>query len=357
MAATHKRLAEAVEEYLQYRAARYAPTGVQQDGYVLRRFVAQMGDLQLRHLRPERVTDWFYGSGGLMTEHVTRDGTHRPAIKASTHNYYRVRLASFFRFCQQRGWLKRDPLAEVAPLKVSRRQRQQPPPETLLRMLEVAGNPRDRAYLATTINTALRANELVRLKVGDVDLDGQSLHVVISKTHEEDLLPLTSDLDTELRRWLATYATDLQRPLRPTDHLFPSRKGSVYAWETDEAGNRVRTRRPPSWVPERHVTHTERIIQDALGALGLPTKDEGTHTIRRAVARAFFDDMATEAGYDAALRTVSALLHHKSSATTEHYLGLSSEKARRDQRLRGRPFLTSMVEQSNVVPIVRATGR
>lgn len=33
MAATHKRLAEAVEEYLQYRGARYAPTGVQQDGY------------------------------------------------------------------------------------------------------------------------------------------------------------------------------------------------------------------------------------------------------------------------------------------------------------------------------------
>lgn len=38
-------------------------------------------------------------------------------------------------------------------------------------MLGVAGNPRDRAYLATTINTGLRANEISRLRVGDVDLE------------------------------------------------------------------------------------------------------------------------------------------------------------------------------------------
>lgn len=97
MAPTHKRLSEAVEDYLRYRQARYAKCGVAQDGYVLRRFVAQVGDVQLRHLRAERVADWFYGPGGLMTDHVTRDGVHRVAIKASTHNYYRVRLASLFR--------------------------------------------------------------------------------------------------------------------------------------------------------------------------------------------------------------------------------------------------------------------
>lgn len=353
MAATHKRLAEAVEDYLRYRQARYAKSGVEQDGYVLRRFVAQVGDVQLRHLKAERVSDWFYGTGGLMTDHVTRDGVHRAPIKASTHNYYRVRLASFFRFCHQRGWLKCDPLAEVAPLKVTRQLRQQPPAESLLEMLEVAGNPRDRAYLATTINTALRSNELVRLRVGDVDLEGQWLHVVISKTHEEDRLPITSELDDELRRWLVAYARDLRRPLRPADHLFPGRKGSVYAWTKDEHGGSVRTRRPASWVPERPVTHTERIVQQALRALGLPTKYEGTHTIRRAVARVFFDDMTTEAGYDAALRTVSALLHHQSSGTTEDYLGLSSEKKRRDQRLRGRPFLTSMVDGADVIAIRR----
>lgn len=356
MAATHKRIAEAVEDYIQYREARFAESGVTQDAYVLRRFAAAMGDVQLRHLTAEKVTDWFYGPSGLLREHVTRDGVRRPAVKASTHNYYRVRLASLFRFAQQRGWLKQDLLADVPPMKEVRRQRQQPPPEVLLAMLDVAANPRDRAYLATTINTALRANEIIRIRVRDVDLEAGSLNVVISKTHEEDTLPISSDLDAELRRWLATYAKDVGRPLHGDDHLFPARKGPVYEWRKDEQGRAVRGHRPPTWRPDRPVSHTERIVQEALRALGLPTKHEGSHTIRRAVARAFFDSMAGEAGYDASLRTVSALLHHKSASSTETYLGLSSEKERRDKRLRGQPFLSAMVPNADVLDIDRASG-
>ena len=355
MAERNKRLGEAVEDYLRHRQARFAPTTVQQEGYVLRRFVACIGDVQLRHLRAERVGDWFYGAGGLRSDHVTRDGVHRSPIKGSTHNYYRTRLGSFFRFAQQRGWLRDDPLAEVAPMKVERRQRQQPPPETLLRMLEVANNPRDRAYLALLVNTALRANEVVRIRVGDVDLDGLSLYVVISKTHEEDALPITSDLEAELHRWLTIYRHELGRPLHVDDHLFPARSASVYRGGPDDDG--VRPRRPTSWVPGRPVGHTERIVQDSLRALGLPTKDEGSHTIRRAVARAFFDDLTSEAGYDAALRTVAALLHHKSVATSEHYLGLSSERERRDKHLRGQPFLSAMGSTGAVIPLRRSAER
>jgi hypothetical protein len=47
------------------------------------------------------------------------------------------------------------------------------------------------------------------------------------------------------------------------------------------------------------------------------------------------------------------MLYHKSSATTEHYLGLSSERERRDKRLPGQPFLTAMVSSENVCPSVR----
>jgi integrase len=158
-------------------------------------------------------------------------------------------------------------------------------------------------------------------------------------------------LDQELRRWLTTYARELNRPLREDDHLFPGRKGSRYAWRTTAEGTKARERQPAVWEPDRPVVHTARIIKGAMARVGLPTKFEGTHTIRRAVARAFFDSMSAEVGYDSALRTVSALLHHQSSATTEHYLGLSSERKRRDERLRGRPFLTAMVATDNVIAI------
>ncbi len=99
------------------------------------------------------------------------------------------------------------------------------------------------------------------------------------------------------------------------------------------------------------MTHPERVVHAALARVGLPTRHEGAHTIRRAVARHFFDSLvATDLGYDGALRTVSALLHHSNAATTETYLGLSSERQRRDNRLRRQPFLTALIDRSNVVP-------
>ncbi len=352
----HKRLAEAIDDYLRYRRARFAETTVQQERYVLRRFQAEIGDIQVRHLRAERVTDWFYGEGGLMQPHITRHRRSRDPVLPSTHNYYRNRLASFFRFCAQRGWLRDDVLREVTPMTSVRRERQQPSPAILLAMLDAAANPRDRAYLATAMNTGLRSNELVRLRIGHVLLDAGSLLVLISKTSEEDKLPISADLDEELRSWLLVYQGDLARPLQSEDHLFPARRGSRYQWHKAPNGTAVRSRTAPSWVPDRPMTHTERIVQEVLGAVGLETKGEGTHTIRRAVARAWFNDLASESGYDPALRTVSALLHHKSGTTTEHYLGLSTERQRRDEALRGKPFLSRMVQdEARVIPL-RATG-
>lgn len=233
-----------------------------------------------------------------------------------------------------------------------RRERLQPGPRKLLDLLDVAATPRDRAYIAVGINTALRSNEMLRIRVRDIDLAAGSLFVTISKTNEEDVLPVSADLDVELRRWLVTYQKDLGRRLDSDDFLFPARRGGRYQWHRKSDGTQERTRTPPSWAPDRPMTHAARVVQEALAAVGLPTRGEGSHTLRRGVARAMFDDLTTEVGYDAALRTVSALLHHKSAATTEHYLGLSSERQRRDEALRGKPFLSRMVDRdANVLPL------
>ncbi len=72
------------------------------------------------------------------------------------------------------------------------------------------------------------------------------------------------------------------------------------------------------------------------------------------VARALFDALCSQAGYDGAIRTVSSLLHHASAATTERYLGLSTEQERRDQMTRGKPFLSAMVDSENVTPLRKA---
>lgn len=351
----HPTLSDALNQYLSAYRARRAPATLKGDRFVLSRFVAAMGDIQVRHLRPERVTDWFYGPGGLLDEHQTRDRRRREPVQATTHNFYRARLKSFFTFCQQRGYLRADLLIEVPHMRTVRRERQQPGPLLLLAMLDHAASNRDRAYLAVLMNTGLRANEVLRLRVGDVDLREGNLRVYISKSKQEDLLPVTSDLDGELRVWLTEYAADIGRPLATDDFLFPAASGPRYAWVPDDIGVKKQVIVPSTWVPERALKKAERIVQTAMFALGLPTKGEGSHTIRRAIARHFFDALVSDPklGYDGALRTVSALLHHTNISTTETYLGLSTEKSRRDKTLRGQPFLTAMISADNVVAFPR----
>jgi hypothetical protein len=131
--------------------------------------------------------------------------------------------------------------------------------------------------------------------------------------------------------------------------------GSRYVWRTMPDGSREKGRTPARWDPAAPVAKTAPIVKHALEGLGLPTEQEGTHTIRRAVARAFFDQLVRSVGYDGALRTTSAVLNHKNATTTEMYLGLSSERKRRDDLMRGKPFLSAMVDTSNVVRLRAAT--
>ena len=111
----------------------------------------------------------------------------------------------------------------------------------------------------------------------------------------------------------------------------------------EDGTTKEKFRTQPSWTPAKKVVMTERIVQEALAAVGLPTKYEGTHTIRRAVARHFFDSQAA-LGHDGALRVTSALLHHRSASATERYLGLTSERVRRDEVMRGKPFPEAAID-------------
>lgn len=340
--ADQKRLAEAVEEYITFRRARVAPTTATNEAFVLRRFAAWYGDVQLRHMRAERVGEWFFGSSGLLAEHVTRDRRTRRPISATTANYYRIRLNSFFTWATKRGYLKNDLLAEVEPLPVTRRARLQVDPEKLLSLPGATGNPRDAAFVAMLVNSGFRASTARALRVGDVDLVAGTIRVRVEKSHLEDIFPVTSDLAPELASWLRSYSRDLGRPLAEDDFLFPARRASVYRWVVLPDGTKERQRTAGGWKPDRMITHPERVVQGALRAAGIPvTAGEGCHTLRRSVARAFFDE-AAKSGYDGALRVTASLLHHQSTATTELYLGLSADRLRRDATLQGRPFLSEI---------------
>jgi integrase len=344
-------LSLAIADYLETRFARFAPSTVEQDVVLLRRFsrdVAAGRDIQVRHLTSDHVERWFLA---LRREHRDANNRVRPPITASTWNFYRSRILGFATYLARRGLTRHDLLRDVHPMRSAQRIRQQPGLAVLRAMLEGAPDPRDRAVLAVAMNTGLRAAEISRLRVGDLNLSAGDLRVWVSKSQVEDLMPVTADLDQEMRRWLCHYAAVLGRPTQASDHLLPVALGPRYRWRTLSDGARERYQVDAGYDPTLGAKKLERVVQRVLHAQGLETRHEGIHTIRRAVARAFYESVRTE-GHEFAIRQVMVLLHHSNQSTTERYLGLSAEKEARDLSLRGKSFLGPDLG-SNVIPLRR----
>jgi site-specific recombinase XerD len=139
-------------------------------------------------------------------------------------------------------------------------------------------------------------------------------------------MPLSAEAWEAMREYMAWYEA-MYKGLEPDWYLFPARwvgNGKMGFW--------LNTERP--------IVKMAAIVQKALIAAGHTIeKGEGVHTLRRSVARIFFDK-ACASGHDAALRMTSSLLHHASTQVTEGYLGLQHERLTRDEVLRGKQFLT-----------------
>lgn len=333
------RLSAALVEYETIRRSRLAQSTLQNDHSVLARFIQGVGDPQAHLLTPRAVELYFAQESARQM--------------ASSFNKVRTRVGLFMKFLQRRGWIDADPLAEVAPRQVTRRERLRLSADELREVIEGAERARDRAFLAVAIHTALRKSDVCAIRLRDVDLDAGLIHVVTKKTKLVDALPITQELDAELRRWLRVYSGYIAEQ----QQMFPERGHQLGPdsfllppyWDEGYTGAR--------WVsPDRQITHSERIVQAALRRIGhTETKGEGVHTLRRSTARHLFETASTE-GHDSALRTTAALLGHKSVTTTEGYLGVSLDRQKRDALLRGRSFLGPVPPTSGKVVPIRRTS-
>jgi integrase len=279
----------------------------------------------MANVTPAHVHDALYGKRGL------------GSVSEGTFNNYLVRLRGLFDFAISRGYCKEQLISKhrgVAPRKTSRRERWRPGPDVVLDMMEAAEDPSHRALIALLANTMGRSGEITELRVGDIDLDNGWIAYTVYKTKQQDRFPISSDLDVELRRWFRYYQNVLGRPLHDSDYVIPARvAGSMSAGES-------RTYRP-----DRPMGRPYLLIQRLFRAVGRDdVKGEGAHTIRRGMARAWFDLLAEHRGYEGALETVSAALHHSSVTMTEIYLGVEARRRKRDDSLHRQPLLTAMME-------------
>lgn len=311
---------------------------------VLLRLCRHFPDRKLRSLAGGDLYRFLYGPDGI--------ARNRSGITASGQ---RNALRRFLEYAELMGWAKNPPAVPL-PHVPPQRSVQTPPTRLtegqLLLLLEASEdcNPRLWGMLAVAMNTALRVSDVLKIRLGEIDLQTGSLAVWVQKTQTYDAMPVTLDLDEALRRYLLWYTRETGTTLDDREaFLFP---GFAYAHGT-------RRRGWPGWCPTTHRPPTyawaHGKLRDLLDESGIPVeRREAWHTIRRSVARIYFDRLRDEISRDHALRQTAALLGHTKASTTETYLGMSAEIEARDESMRGQRFLSPA---GNVTTMPRARAR
>lgn len=181
-------------------------------------------------------------------------------------------------------------------------------PEEVVRLLDATPPGRDRVLLQVAYGCGLRLDELLHLRVTDIDSARMVIHVRHGKGAKDRLVPLSLRLLQELRSYWLKY--------RPRTWLFPGKK-------------------PDGTMTSSNV---QRHLGRVLKRVGL-TKHCSMHTLRHSYATHLL-----EAGVD--VLTLKALMGHSSLQTTARYLHISTH------RLHQTPSLLDLLvlPKSNVTP-------
>lgn len=336
-------LSPAVDDYMRFRRSQnYSKGTLKVDAGVLKKFLATNGNIWCHAISHRHVERHF--------EEATR--TRQAASLKNDHGV----LVRFFKWCRHTGRMPTDsdPMFGRRQPKPIKRERNRLHVSRFGELLAAAEerDPRDRALCALLLYTLGRDSEVTDLRIRDLDLDNGWLKVRIHKTGQEDTLPVSAELDSEMRRWLTHYAKTV-RGLEDWHYLVPARG----VFPVHDEGGRI-LRHNSIYRPSKKIGGAGRIVNPILEKIGFPVTDEngkpcgeGSHTIRRSGARALFDQLV-EGGYDGSLRLVQSMLHHASTSMTEHYLGITADRRTRDDILRGK-VMYQTASTENVVQIAR----
>lgn len=317
-------LSDAIEQYQGHLRARdLARNTIKNNTQVLNKALMSWGNIQTQNVQPRHIDRLF------------AENTWGP----STRNLYLGNLRLFFAWCRTHGYMSRDcdPTGGWRNQRVPRVERMRLPMEDFMPLLDAMRHPRDRAAIAVGLFTFLRGSEIQTLRVNDLNLRDNELHIYRHKTREEDVLPVSLELHDEMVRWLNWYQTD-QGALRGEWYLIPSKKPDE--WENVDGVLRRRDALA-SLRPTARMTHPYRAVQRGLRAIGYETHGEGEHTLRRSGARCLFDTLRSS-GYDGALMRVSSMLGHRDTRVTERYIGLSLERTQRNEQFAGRAMFPGL---------------
>jgi integrase len=347
-------LSDAIDEFLAYRkAAGLAKNTLLVNKRGLSAFLALVGNIQVRHLdarHGEQYQSYLMGKG----------------YKPNTVNTNLTTFTAFVKWLRSRRLLRSDsdPAGNVRQIRAMVEPRQRLEKQEFPAFLDHAKTPHERIICALGLYLFLRTSEISALKVGDVNLVAGTIFVRIQKSQTTDEMPISAELDRELRDWLTWYAEDIDEPLKDDMWLVPTRRRPTMKNDgSGPGGGYMVERERGNCVPYDKLRRAARYVQKVLEAYGMPLRNEegesnreGCHTLRRSGARALFDELVENASYDGALRLVSAMLHHKSTTMTERYLGLDVDVKKRNDLLRGKKMFTYAEDVIAASPNIKSLG-
>ena len=196
-------------------------------------------------------------------------------------------LRFFFLKTLKRPWMVEDIPTPKRPVRLPEVLSQ----EEVRRLIQCAGSPLHRIWLLMLYATGIRREELVRLKIGDIDSDRMLLRIRQGKGKKDRDVMLSPRLLEELRDYWRS-----ANP-KPKTYLFPGKGPHQNA---------------AAHVDSRSIFNA---VQQAVQRAGID-KRVHPHTLRHCFATHLL-----ESGAD--LRTIQVLLGHADLTTTSRYLHLS----------------------------------
>ncbi len=202
----------------------------------------------------------------------------------------RNRIMTGVRFLFRVTLRRHDLAAEIYHLKEPQKVPVVMSQDEIKRLLAMAANIKLRAMLSLAYGCGLRAGEVVRLKVGDIDNAQNIIRIVQAKGRKDRNVMLPADTLGLLRRWWKNRPRHQDRDVaRPERWLFPGRN----------PGRPLSTRQ------------FARLFQETVKKAGI-TKPVSLHCLRHSFATHLL-----ERGLD--IRVIQALLGHDKLETTARY--------------------------------------
>lgn len=195
----------------------------------------------------------------------------RNGLKANSGRLYVCAFRAFFKFVQVAGLTRHNPMLLMGYPKVPTRIPVVLTTEEVIKLINVAENPFEKAAVEVLYSTGVRVSEFVKLRLEDIDWDSRSIRVHKGKGGKDRVVLFGSEAELAMRQY---------QQWRPSKHgyLFeaPAQTGQIV--RHDWIGHI----KSGSWYAKLYIKGVPRKI--SIGSVtDLPTKEDARDQFNRIV--------------------------------------------------------------------------